>query len=281
MALVLLVIAVAVVVLTLTTYLYPGTGSSSQTATVETSILPDGEKVFVYPTANATSSTSVMQDEGFAIQVSSDAGSTGYDWNVSTSGGIEYVNYTVASTSTLAGGAQVRDYHFLALDAGAQTVTLRDMRLFKPYDVAATITIHVFVSQPGSASAGSGGAAANYQPALDTLPGGSARLAMLSYSFTVNSTSGTLFAVFKNYSNSTTDVSAVYFDGTAAAVSSDCQSVDAEGQCEMTLTFGGGAVPAQGSSHTLGVTIGTANQLSFPVTAGTTAEAACTFTSSC
>src|SRR5208337_3497409 len=86
----------------------------------------NGVAVYVYPSSNLISSISTTVDGTFIVQLSSNAGSTGYDWNVSTSAGIQYLNYSVVSTSPLIGGPQVRDYLFRAIQAGSQTITLRD-----------------------------------------------------------------------------------------------------------------------------------------------------------
>jgi predicted secreted protein len=102
--------------------------------------------VYVYPTSNQSYSISANNSETFGVQLTSNAGSTGYDWNVSSSSGIQYLNYTVVSNSNLAGGSQVRDYWFKVTQASAQTVTLQDKRQFAPYDVTATIQIQVTVS---------------------------------------------------------------------------------------------------------------------------------------
>ena len=106
----------------------------------------NGVAEYVYPSSNLTSSISATVGETFIIQLSSNAGSTGYDWNVSTSAGIQYLNYTVVSTSTLIGGPQVRNYFFRAVQAGAQTITLRDERSFATYATAATINLQVAIS---------------------------------------------------------------------------------------------------------------------------------------
>jgi len=106
----------------------------------------NGVAEYVYPSSNLTSSISATIGETFIIQLSSNAGSTGYDWNVSTSAGIQYLNYTVVSTSALIGGPQVRNYFFRAVQAGTQTVTLRNERPFAPHSVAATINLQVTVS---------------------------------------------------------------------------------------------------------------------------------------
>jgi predicted secreted protein len=121
-------------------FLFARTGGGNTTT------LSGGTAEYVFPTANMTSTISVKVGETFAIQLSSNADSTAYDWNVSPSGGVRYLNYTVVSTSNLIGGPQVRNYFFLALAAGSQTIVLQDKRSFAPYAVAATISIQVAVS---------------------------------------------------------------------------------------------------------------------------------------
>ena len=122
------------------------TTTTSQTKTVtQTRALP-GVIEYVYPSSNLTSSISATVGETFIIQLSSNAGSTGYDWNVSTSTGISYLNYTAVSTSTLIGGPQIRNYFFRAVQAGNETIILRDERPFVPYAIAATINLQVTVS---------------------------------------------------------------------------------------------------------------------------------------
>jgi predicted secreted protein len=52
------------------------------------------------------------------------------------------------STSSLIGGPQVRDYHFRALQEGAQTITFHDERSWEPNSIAATINLEVNVLSP-------------------------------------------------------------------------------------------------------------------------------------
>src|SRR5208337_3755037 len=106
----------------------------------------NGVAEYTYPSYNLTSTISAKVGETFIVQLSSNAGSTGYDWNVSTSKGVQYLNYTVVATSALMGGPQVRNYFFRAVQAGTQTITLRDERPFGPYSVASTINLTVAVS---------------------------------------------------------------------------------------------------------------------------------------
>jgi len=105
-----------------------------------------GTAKYILATTNQTVSISARVDQTFIVQLQSNAGSTGYDWNVTTSSGIQYVNYTVVSTSTLIGGPQTRNYFFRAVQTGSQTITLRDMRSWAPYPVADTIDLRVSVS---------------------------------------------------------------------------------------------------------------------------------------
>jgi predicted secreted protein len=111
-----------------------------------TTTAPGGTVEYAYPTANGNPTISVRVGEVFAIQLNSNSGSTGYDWVVSSSAGIQFLNYTVVSTSSLIGGPQVRNYFFHVSSIGSQTITFRDMRSFAPGDVAATIDVQVSVS---------------------------------------------------------------------------------------------------------------------------------------
>jgi predicted secreted protein len=106
----------------------------------------NGIAEYTYPASNLTTSVSATVGETFIIQLSSNADSTGYDWNVSTSAGIRYLNYTVVATSALVGGPQLRNYFFRPIQAGAQTITLEYERPFAPYSIAATIDLQVVVS---------------------------------------------------------------------------------------------------------------------------------------
>ncbi|MDG6963835.1 MAG: protease inhibitor I42 family protein [Nitrososphaerota archaeon] len=141
------VVAVVMVISGASYLLYHPPGPSNVTSE-GTTILPNGTVVYSYPTANLSPSISVQVDQVFVVQLSSNAGSTGYDWNVSSSGGIEFLNYTVVSTSNLAGGAQARDYYFRATQPGSQSITFQYTRRFSPYDTVATIGILATVIGP-------------------------------------------------------------------------------------------------------------------------------------
>ncbi len=101
--------------------------------------------IYAYPSSSFTSSISASVGETFIFQLGSNAGSTGYDWKVTTSPGIHYLNYAVVSGATLPGGSDVRNYVFRADATGTQNITLIDQRPWAPYETAATITITVIV----------------------------------------------------------------------------------------------------------------------------------------
>jgi len=105
----------------------------------------NGVAGYVYPTSNYVSYISVRVGETFIAQFSS-TGSAGYDWKVTTSSGIQYLNFTVVSTSHLPGGSQVRNYFFKAVQPGSQTITMQDQRVFAPYNTLSTVSIRVSVS---------------------------------------------------------------------------------------------------------------------------------------
>lgn len=95
----------------------PGSSGQASTATklVYTDILSQG-------TFNESIAANV--NEVFIVHLAANTGSTGYDWNVSTSGGIRYLNYTTTSVGTLPGAPSGRDYRFQALAPGTATITL-------------------------------------------------------------------------------------------------------------------------------------------------------------
>ena len=103
-------------------------------------------KEYEFPTANATSTISAAAGEVFLIQLESNAGSTGFDWKVTCSSGIQYINYTSVSTSTVMIGGELRHYYFRALTPGIETITLQNMRSFDPSQIAATIELEVTVA---------------------------------------------------------------------------------------------------------------------------------------
>jgi len=143
---IIVVLVVAVATISALFFYFPRTPGTETTTGTVTATTANGIIEYVLPTSNFTSSISANVGETFIIQLSSNAASTGYDWNVRTSNGIRYLNYTVVSTSNLPGGPQVRNYFFQTVQSGRQTITLRDERLFAPYDIAATINLQVTVS---------------------------------------------------------------------------------------------------------------------------------------
>ena len=241
-------------------YLLLSTPTPSAATTEGTTTLANGTVVYSYPTADLSASITIQVGQTFAVRLSSNAGSTGYDWNVSSSGGVEFLNYTVVSPSTLAGGPQLRDYYFRASQPGSQSVTLKDQRQFSPYEAAATISIGVTVVGAG--------------PLL------------LTYNFQVNGTGGSLFLVLKNYGTEELRVASVSFDQApvtppALALDLGCTNFVMGAECGITLAFGPSDVPANGTAHTLVVSMVSGVQLTYSVTAGWLYHAACTYTSSC
>ncbi|HZW55307.1 MAG TPA: protease inhibitor I42 family protein [Nitrososphaerales archaeon] len=174
-----LIALILAAVITVSALAYQELGGNSNRTTSSTrppqssisTIITNGSSVYVYPTSNLSSTISPSVGKVFGVQLSSNAGSTGYDWNVSTGAGIQYLNYTVVSTSTLAGGPQVRDYWFRATQGGNQSITLQDVRQFAPHDVHATI--HLLVTNPSS----------GFNPNQASLAGGGPQLVVLSYIF--------------------------------------------------------------------------------------------------
>lgn len=104
-----------------------------------------GPNEYEFPTQNATSTIPARVGEVFLVQLISNAGSTGFDWRVTCSDGIHYINYTSVSTTTVMIGSDLRHYYFRAVTEGNQTITLENMRLFDPSQVAAVIDLTVVV----------------------------------------------------------------------------------------------------------------------------------------
>ncbi|MDG7007227.1 MAG: protease inhibitor I42 family protein [Nitrososphaerota archaeon] len=111
-----------------------------------TTTTPTAPKEYEFPTADATSTISAAVGEVFLVQLESNAGSTGFDWKVTCSGGIQYINYTSVSTSTVMIGGELRHYYFRALTPGNESITLQNMRFFDPSQIAATIELKVTVT---------------------------------------------------------------------------------------------------------------------------------------
>ncbi len=130
-------------VLAVSSALFLGTSLGHPSATTTTQ---SGPKEYEYPTANASSAISAAVGEVFIIQLNSNAGSTGFDWNVTSSTGIHYINYTAVTDNPMIIGGEVRHYYFRALASGNQSITLLDVRAFDPSHVAARIDLRVTVA---------------------------------------------------------------------------------------------------------------------------------------
>lgn len=95
---------------------------------------------------NLSGSIVARENEVFVIHLAANTGSTGYDWNVTTSSGVHYLNYTTTQAGTLPGAPSQRDYFFKALTPGAATITLVYARLPPAFSVTQIAgTIHVSV----------------------------------------------------------------------------------------------------------------------------------------
>jgi len=129
------------------------TKSATQTETTTTSLtttatvtLPSVAE-YTYGGFSQNSSISVAANETFIVQLSSNAYDSGYVWNVSTSTGIQYFNYTVVPSSLgCCGFPSLYYYFFRAVQTGTQTITLQAKQPFAPYAVSATINLKVTVS---------------------------------------------------------------------------------------------------------------------------------------
>jgi predicted secreted protein len=121
------------------------TETLTQTLKPATTALANGTEVYIIPTVNGTYQMTASKGETFAIQLSSNGGSTGYSWNFKESSGIAYVNSTLVSASQLVGGPITYNYFFMANQAGSQTITLVYERTFSN-SIADIIDIIVTVS---------------------------------------------------------------------------------------------------------------------------------------
>lgn len=95
---------------------------------------------------NLSGSIVTRENEVFIIHLAANTESTGYDWNVTASSGVRYLNYTTTQAGTLPGAPSQRDYFFKALTPGAATITLLYARLPPAFSVPQIAgTIHVSV----------------------------------------------------------------------------------------------------------------------------------------
>ena len=119
-------------------------GSSSQAPPsvklIYTDIISEGTR---------NDSITARTNEVFIVHLDADTGSTGYDWNVTTSGSVRYLNYTTTNVGTLPGAPSGRDYFFQALTPGAATITLvygRFPPAFSVTQIGETLQVSVAVT---------------------------------------------------------------------------------------------------------------------------------------
>lgn len=119
----------------------PSSSSYAQTSTATKFAYTD-----VLSQGNLSGSIVARENEVFIIHLAANTGSTGYDWNVTTSGGVRYLNYTTTQAGTLPGAPSQRDYFFKALTPGAATITLLYARLPPAFSIPQIAgTVHVSV----------------------------------------------------------------------------------------------------------------------------------------
>lgn len=115
--------------------------------TTTATVTVPGVAEYAYGGFSQNSSISASVNETFIIQFSSNAYDSGYAWNVNTSAGIQYLNNTVVSSSSVCLGClQSYYYYFRAVQGGTQTITLQAKQPFTPYAIYATINLKVVVS---------------------------------------------------------------------------------------------------------------------------------------
>jgi predicted secreted protein len=125
------------------------TTSSTPSTSSQTSIATKFVFTDIQLQGNLSGSIAANVNEVFIIHLAANTGSTGYDWNVSTSGGVSYINYTTTSVGTLPGAPAERDYRFQALTPGEATITLvygRFPPAFSVPQIAETIRLSVNIT---------------------------------------------------------------------------------------------------------------------------------------
>lgn len=98
---------------------------------------------------NLSVSISAAAGETFVIRLGTNP-STGYDWNVTTSGQVSFVHWTAVGGGGAIGAPVTRDYEFVASTPGSATITLlyeRAPPAFSSTDVAKTLVISVEVTR--------------------------------------------------------------------------------------------------------------------------------------
>jgi len=263
-----LIAALVVVIAVAAFEVYEGSSSSSNnfSTTFPTTFQPISNSTFPYvptvivlSTASVNSTISVVTGESFVLQLTDNPSSTGFDWNITTSSGVNYLNYTVASTGASPGGSPARNYLFQAAQVGNFSITLLYQRLVSPHDVQATIDVQVSVTPAPT---------------------------LLSYDFQSNSTGSSLFVVLKNYQNSSFSVNGAFLDltkvsGQSLTLGPDCGNFTIGLECAMTLTFSPSQSFTNGTGHWLELLSPDVGEYAYFVTVGTLYKAECIATASC
>ncbi len=144
------VLAVVVVVVIISAFVLFSKPSSPPTTTSQTSTSTKLVFTDILSPGSPNSSITARVNEEFIIHLTANTGSTGYDWNVSTSGGIRYLNYTTTSVGGAPGAQDGRDYLFQASAPGTATITLvygRFPPAFSVPQIAVTLRVSVSITQ--------------------------------------------------------------------------------------------------------------------------------------
>ncbi len=143
-------LAIVLLVAIISAFVLSSMPSSSSTTTSQTSTSTKFVFTDIVTPGSPNASVAAKVNEKFIVHLSANTGSTGYDWNVSTSAGIRYLNYTTTSEGTMPGAPSERDYLFQATAPGTATITLvygRFPPAFSVPQIAVTLRIDVSVTQ--------------------------------------------------------------------------------------------------------------------------------------
>jgi predicted secreted protein len=146
-----IVVAIAIAALVLFSMPSPQTTTTSSTPSTSSQTSTTTKLVYtnIFSQGNLNVSIAAKAGEVFIVHLAANTGSTGYDWNVSTSAGVRYINYTTTSVGTLPGAPSERDYRFQALTPGEATITLvygRFPPAFSVSQIAETISMSVEIT---------------------------------------------------------------------------------------------------------------------------------------
>jgi predicted secreted protein len=149
LSIVVAVVVISAFTLTLRPSPQPTTVASTSSSYVQTSTTTKLVYTDILSQGNLNMSIAARVNEAFVVHLAANTGSTGYDWNVSTSGWVRFINYTTTKVGTLPGAPSERDYLFQAEAPGTATIILVYGRLppaFSVPQIAKTIHISVEIT---------------------------------------------------------------------------------------------------------------------------------------